>query len=154
MTRKFCLLHRLSCYRCYHVLAHSLGCHHSSACQPNSQLPAPLSQPNGFLWFLDPALSIHRSCQKGWGINAPLPGGSDECCQINAPTPLFSRCKNPEACFLWTHRELLSRIKLQLPSVGMCLIKQCLLCFFPSWSYFPSPLPVLSGITFQINDLY
>lgn len=36
-------LDRLTCFRHYCVPAQSLGCHRCSACQPNPQLPAPLS---------------------------------------------------------------------------------------------------------------
>lgn len=55
------------------------------------------SLPNGFLWLPGPALSICRAGQRGQGTSQEFPQSvGDESCQINNPTPLFSRRKNSE----------------------------------------------------------
>lgn len=80
------------------------------------------------------------------------PSVNDDSCQINTPTPLSSMWKNSEMFAMDTRRVIyLVVLGSSLPTTEMCWMEQKLLGFFPSLSYFSTPLPGLSGILFQIN---
>lgn len=96
-------------------------------CMP-AQLPIArtfISLPKGFLWLPDPALSMCRAGQKGWGIRVPSQeppqSVNDDSCQINTPTPLFSKWKNSETFSMDTQSYLLGSIKLQFAHSGHVL---------------------------------